>query len=332
MGADKRLRKCYYGGMDSHLSSSRLLWRTSLVLAAMLACGTVAVPVGAQEQLDLPFENLCGDGVVQVGEECDDGNRNDRDRCTTMCVATICGDGVVQSQLEECDDGNTINDDACTNTCARTRCGDGVIQSREECDDGNRVNNDDCRNDCKLAHCGDGVIQGDEECDDGGINSDTVANRCRTDCRRAYCGDGVIDPGEDCDDGNHDNHDECNAACVKAQCGDGVVQIGEDCDDGRDNSNITPDACRTDCTDPVCGDRVLDEGEECDGGPFCADDCTSSQQGALMLGMGGAIGGGAILYVILRRFMKPRGPVSKAAILDRPLDEVPLSQIEKPLG
>jgi len=33
---------------------------------------------------------VCGNGVVETGEECDDGDLNDADGCTTACVATDC--------------------------------------------------------------------------------------------------------------------------------------------------------------------------------------------------------------------------------------------------
>jgi cysteine-rich repeat protein len=32
---------------------------------------------------------VCGDAIVQPGEECDDGNTNELDTCTTLCVAPI---------------------------------------------------------------------------------------------------------------------------------------------------------------------------------------------------------------------------------------------------
>ena len=64
-------------------------------------------------------------------------------------TAPLCGDGVIQPG-EECDDGNDINDDACTNTCALPACGDGILQPGEECDDGNADDNDGCAADCTL--------------------------------------------------------------------------------------------------------------------------------------------------------------------------------------
>ena len=60
----------------------------------------------------------CGDGIVQAGEQCDDGNSVDTDLCRNDCTVCppICGNGIVQTG-EECDDGNTIDNDACSNTC-----------------------------------------------------------------------------------------------------------------------------------------------------------------------------------------------------------------------
>jgi cysteine-rich repeat protein len=59
---------------------------------------------------------ICGNGMQQGSEECDDGNTNDADGCRTNCMLPRCGDGVVQTG-EECDDGNPSNDDGCLNTC-----------------------------------------------------------------------------------------------------------------------------------------------------------------------------------------------------------------------
>src|SRR5262249_21161337 len=58
----------------------------------------------------------CGNGVLDPGELCDDGNNLDGDGCDGNCSPTGCGNGIVTAG-EECDDGNTDDDDCCTSTC-----------------------------------------------------------------------------------------------------------------------------------------------------------------------------------------------------------------------
>jgi len=70
---------------------------------------------------------VCGNGVVDAGESCDDGVNNGRyaynaaDRfCNSTCSgwAPYCGDGTVQSSYdEECDDGNNVSGDGCDAVC-----------------------------------------------------------------------------------------------------------------------------------------------------------------------------------------------------------------------
>ena len=73
---------------------------------------------------------VCGDGKVNAGEQCDDGNLFDGDGCSTECTIefgwycpssggscySICGDNVRASN-EECDDGNNANEDGCSYDC-----------------------------------------------------------------------------------------------------------------------------------------------------------------------------------------------------------------------
>lgn len=60
---------------------------------------------------------ICGNGIVEPGEECDDGNAVDTDDCPTTCIAPKCNDGFVQFGVEECDDGNAVETDGCTADC-----------------------------------------------------------------------------------------------------------------------------------------------------------------------------------------------------------------------
>jgi cysteine-rich repeat protein len=94
-------------------------------------------------------KTLCGNGFVDLGEECDDGNTDPTDACTNTCQFARCGDGIVEVGVEQCDDGNLVNNDACSNNCTRTSCGDGIVETGEECDDGNNIPNDGCT-DCML--------------------------------------------------------------------------------------------------------------------------------------------------------------------------------------
>jgi cysteine-rich repeat protein len=60
---------------------------------------------------------VCGNGVVEAGEQCDDGNLVGTDACTSTCRNAVCGDGLVRSGVEPCDDGNTASGDGCSATC-----------------------------------------------------------------------------------------------------------------------------------------------------------------------------------------------------------------------
>jgi cysteine-rich repeat protein len=64
-----------------------------------------------------------------------------------LCVPPSCGDGTLNGG-EECDDGNTDDTDACSNTCKKAICGDGKVQGTEKCDDANTNDFDGCLTDC----------------------------------------------------------------------------------------------------------------------------------------------------------------------------------------
>lgn len=61
--------------------------------------------------------SVCGDGVVdETFEDCDDGNNVGGDGCSEICRNELCGNGIVENG-EECDDDNDNDMDLCTSNC-----------------------------------------------------------------------------------------------------------------------------------------------------------------------------------------------------------------------
>lgn len=162
-----------------------------------------------------PILEDCGNGTLDPGEGCDDGNISNSDDCLNNCTIANCGDGYVWSGQEDCDDADGDGNDYCVE-CVAASCGDGYVYSNlshqiEACDDGNTVLGDGCTDICSLDSCGDSEINMGEECDDGnGDNTDD----CTSQCYDARCGDGYLQAGEECDDGNDLNTDSCTNSCI----------------------------------------------------------------------------------------------------------------------
>ncbi len=167
---------------------------------------------------------VCGNGLLERGEQCDRGKSNsstEPNSCRLTCTIYRCGDGILDA-TETCDDGNTIDGDGCPASCVSklATCGNGKLDAGEECDDGG-ANSDEygpcltiCRSKPKAPEpvCGNLVVEEKEQCDDGNTSND---DNCRNNCQLPRCGDGVIDKGEACDDGNILNYDSCNKTCTK---------------------------------------------------------------------------------------------------------------------
>lgn len=99
---------------------------------------------------------ICGNGIVEWEEECDDGNTDSEDGCNVLCVieeiAPVCGNGIIET-WEECDDWNLTNSDWCNALCENQPiqiCGNGIVETGELCDDGNLANGDGCSSICVI--------------------------------------------------------------------------------------------------------------------------------------------------------------------------------------
>jgi len=53
--------------------------------------------------------------MTEYNETCDDGNLNNNDGCSNMCILE-CGNGSLEGN-ETCDDSNTNSDDGCSSSC-----------------------------------------------------------------------------------------------------------------------------------------------------------------------------------------------------------------------
>jgi cysteine-rich repeat protein len=222
----------------------------------------------------------CGNGRIDQGEECDDGNNVNGDGCDHCLYSCVPTDPTRDCHSDSpCVDGGTCNTKthkcpsptpkapgvACganknciAGNCLDAVCGDGVVAlGTELCDDGNTVQGDGCDGDCRP--------------------SCTVADvsRCSTvDCRVASCASGTCTTRPDASANGHACQTgaasaTCNAgACTAGTCGNGTVEAGEQCDLGAGNGRNA--GCETNCTFSCSNDTDCDDHDPCDGTETCS--------------------------------------------------------------
>ena len=241
-------------------------------------------------------ESLCHDGV----DNDNDGKTDCADSdCFLDPTCVICGNGIVNTG-EECDDGNLVDGDGCDSNCTLTRCGNGIVTAGEQCDDGNLLAGDCCSpicqfesdttacekdgNLCTADHCdgaGKCVVGPNLVCADDG-NSCNGPESCNP--TTGLC---VSGPPVTCaDDGNVCNGPEtCNpltgqcasgpAAPATAPCeADHNVCTSEQCDGAGSCVSVGNLPTGADCHDSVFCNGV----ETCDGNGHClspGDPCSS---------------------------------------------------------
>src|SRR5262249_41820678 len=89
------------------------------------------------EQPDDRCASICGDGVVDPGEACDDGNNENGDGCEADCTISH---GILPR--------STLPHGALP--ASPSSCGNGRLDPGEACDDGNNQDGDGCEADCTL--------------------------------------------------------------------------------------------------------------------------------------------------------------------------------------
>ncbi len=179
------------------------LWFVASLSLLLAGCGGGG---GGQPFVD------CGNGVVDSGEECDDGGT-----CSTGQNA-----GAACTASEQCPGGACVpsDEDGCLGTCVLARCGDGFVQEGvEECDL-NRLAGRTC---ASFNLAGDGLAcSADCTYDTSGCGDPidtptptatpppTATATATATPAVTSCGNGLLEPGETCA--------SCAADCTALPC------------------------------------------------------------------------------------------------------------------
>ena len=92
-----------------------VMWLLDLSVGCSLLATNVDAAEGEGEGKG-EGEGVCGNGQLDPGEECDDGNKNNGDACSSTCRLPVCGNGLVEGS-EPCDDGDTWWEDWWPTNC-----------------------------------------------------------------------------------------------------------------------------------------------------------------------------------------------------------------------
>lgn len=230
---------------------------TLSILVALISMMGAWVGCEQEEGARCETTSDCGSGL-----ECCGADTKYENTCRKKC--NPCGDGVLDPG-EMCDDGNNISGDGCRDDCSSDEtCGNGVVDNhsrmavREECDppESEQLCNDlgfkagvaTCTSSCQLdlsaceVGCGNGVleegVEPEEECDgfdlggltciDMGFSGGelTCAAGCTLDLAgcQGGCGNGTVEPGENCD-----GEDLQGLVCEDLGFSGGTLACNKDC-------------------------------------------------------------------------------------------------------
>ena len=249
--------------------------------------------------------DICGNNVIETGEQCDDGNTLSGDGCSSICQIEIPScvltnaywskTSAIQGEIltltiegNNCN-GKTIDlnvfeeDDLDPDDSALIRpgatafnmAGRAVVSWTAEwqCDGEDPLGSGICwKGDPEYYFLG--LLR-----ENGAINiqSSTVSVTALV----ATCGNGVFQGTEQCDDGNTNNNDACTNTCLNARCGDNLIRPGFEFCDGNSRVCTTTqgysgtETCNSQCTAfdscisfERCGDGIIQNGagEICDNG------------------------------------------------------------------
>lgn len=290
-------------------ASKPVYWLRYTAVSHVKTQGTTAALPGTEStQVSCDFfyvkapASVCGNGTKEGTEQCDDGNTNNDDACSNLCLLPVCGNNV-REWNEQCDIGTNNGKpwSACTSQCINagvaSTCGNGIREWNEQCDDGNTSNTDSCSTSCTTLGATGPACRVQAFDSYGSIPLTTTLS-----CTGAQVGrtviiitknNALIDTSETSNktftfneagrytircypDAANNQSNSCTTVInVDGQCWNSIVESGEQCDDGNTNNY---DACSNACrvSGSTCWNGVLDSGEQCDDGNNNSNDtCTN---------------------------------------------------------
>ena len=231
------------------------------------------------------FRGQCGNGLVESGEGCDDGNQVAGDGCNSVCqIEELCGNGQIDDG-EDCDEmsADCVQCSVVATDVSRGGTFPGTFAPRSLDKYQFRIRRDGFVE--MQAFTGDDLCDDDLEISviridrpgrrdevvadsDSGVGVcpalryffltgvyEVVLSEASNLGSEGYtfaiqfegiCGDGTVNVDESCDDGNTNSGDGCDAEChFETRCGDGQTQGLEECDDGNLSNG---DGCDRGCT------------------------------------------------------------------------------------
>lgn len=241
------------------------------------SCGTGMFCVGGN-----CVSASCGDGQVQTGEECDDGDVDDTNGCTTACKFTClstdptrdcsatgdecagtdkcndtthtCNGGTAKSDNDPCKGGTGY---CASGVCTTAQCGNSKTEPGEDCDDGNTDDTDGCTKACKFT-CTAGT-----QCSDSNTCTldQCTSNKCANPPDTSKNGQACTGPS---------GAGTCNnGSCQPALCGNGTINGSEQCDKGAQNG-VAGSGCKANCTFECNTNADCSDNNPCTGTETCA--------------------------------------------------------------